>query len=285
METITFTCKVITPMFLAGADGQTPELRAPSIKGAMRFWWRAMHGHLPLGELHDKEGRIFGDNANRSCFTIRIANRIVTTEQFKPVPHKDYKISAIQPESSFDVVLGLMGNRELSFDQLSALFELCAVLGGFGKRSRRAMGGFRILSKQQNGKEKVKVENLNVDYILNLIGCFSKNFQKNQNKIINIYQGTMQKFPWIKQIEVGEDKGRNIPVVTSNITHQLKGKYRQAYEPNLGHAFRGRFASPVIVSVFKDEHIPIITTLNTVPDRGDRDLDTSIQNEFKRNIL
>jgi CRISPR-associated protein Cmr1 len=31
METITFTCKIITPMFLAGADGQTPELRAASI--------------------------------------------------------------------------------------------------------------------------------------------------------------------------------------------------------------------------------------------------------------
>jgi len=33
-------------MFLAGADGVTPELRAPSIKGAMRFWWRACNGHL-----------------------------------------------------------------------------------------------------------------------------------------------------------------------------------------------------------------------------------------------
>lgn len=48
METLTFTCKIITPMFLAGADGQTPELRAASIKGALRFWWRACHGHLKL---------------------------------------------------------------------------------------------------------------------------------------------------------------------------------------------------------------------------------------------
>ncbi|OPX29474.1 MAG: type III-B CRISPR module RAMP protein Cmr1 [Candidatus Omnitrophica bacterium 4484_171] len=48
MKTITFECETITPMFLAGADGRTPELRPPSIKGAMRFWWRAMNGHLPL---------------------------------------------------------------------------------------------------------------------------------------------------------------------------------------------------------------------------------------------
>ncbi|WP_201721812.1 type III-B CRISPR module RAMP protein Cmr1 [Desulfotomaculum copahuensis] len=39
---ITFECRVLTPMFIAGADGLTPEFRAPSLKGAMRFWWRAV---------------------------------------------------------------------------------------------------------------------------------------------------------------------------------------------------------------------------------------------------
>ncbi len=43
MRSITFECETITPMFLACADGKTPELRPPSIKGLMRFWWRAMN--------------------------------------------------------------------------------------------------------------------------------------------------------------------------------------------------------------------------------------------------
>ncbi len=30
MNTIKFECEIITPMFLAGADGKTPELRPPS---------------------------------------------------------------------------------------------------------------------------------------------------------------------------------------------------------------------------------------------------------------
>ncbi len=51
MKTIEFECETITPMFLAGADGKTPELRPPSIKGLMRFWWRAINGHLPLNNL------------------------------------------------------------------------------------------------------------------------------------------------------------------------------------------------------------------------------------------
>ncbi len=48
-------------MFLAGADGTTPELRAPSIKGALRFWWRAMNGHLSLEELRKQESDLFGN--------------------------------------------------------------------------------------------------------------------------------------------------------------------------------------------------------------------------------
>ncbi|WP_124398070.1 type III-B CRISPR module RAMP protein Cmr1 [Thermaurantimonas aggregans] len=60
MKTITFTCETITPMFLSGADQRVPELRPPSIKGALRFWWRAMNGHLSLEELKQKKARFLG---------------------------------------------------------------------------------------------------------------------------------------------------------------------------------------------------------------------------------
>ncbi|MFH0988531.1 MAG: type III-B CRISPR module RAMP protein Cmr1 [bacterium] len=39
---VTFKCEVITPMFLGGADPDKPELRPPSIRGAMRWWFRTM---------------------------------------------------------------------------------------------------------------------------------------------------------------------------------------------------------------------------------------------------
>lgn len=73
MQTITFECEVITPMFLAGADGTTPELRAPSIKGALRFWWRAMNGGNP--NMKEDEEYLFGGTNNggrRSRVMIRI---------------------------------------------------------------------------------------------------------------------------------------------------------------------------------------------------------------------
>ncbi len=87
MHTITFTCETITPMFLSGADGTTPELRAPSIKGALRFWWRAMNGHLSLSELKKQEGEIFGDNNNRSKFTLFIKEVNLQKGEAAPTPH------------------------------------------------------------------------------------------------------------------------------------------------------------------------------------------------------
>lgn len=60
MKTITFTCETITPMFLGGANPNEVELRPPSIKGALRFWWRAMHGDWDLDKLKTEEAKLFG---------------------------------------------------------------------------------------------------------------------------------------------------------------------------------------------------------------------------------
>ena len=60
MNETTYKCVILTPMFLYGTDGKTPELRPPSIKGMMRFWWRAINGDLEVGELKKREGEVFG---------------------------------------------------------------------------------------------------------------------------------------------------------------------------------------------------------------------------------
>lgn len=82
MHTITFTCETITPMFLSGADGTTPELRAPSIKGALRFWWRAMNGDDP--NMKTEEAKLFGgsgDEEGKSKFTIEVLKPLPQTSR------------------------------------------------------------------------------------------------------------------------------------------------------------------------------------------------------------
>ena len=48
MESQEFEVEIVTPLFLGGADPNKAELRAPSIKGALRFWWRALNPHFSL---------------------------------------------------------------------------------------------------------------------------------------------------------------------------------------------------------------------------------------------
>jgi|GEM_PF-346459 len=57
---VTFECEAITPIFVTGADQRDIELRSPSIKGVLRFWWRTLNGSLSVSELREKEAQIFG---------------------------------------------------------------------------------------------------------------------------------------------------------------------------------------------------------------------------------
>ena len=57
------TYRVVTPLFSAGADQQRAELRLPSFKGVLRFWWRALAWSRLDGNLHairEQEDRLFG---------------------------------------------------------------------------------------------------------------------------------------------------------------------------------------------------------------------------------
>ncbi|MDE0446268.1 MAG: type III-B CRISPR module RAMP protein Cmr1 [Spirochaetaceae bacterium] len=55
--------RVVTPLFSAGADPQRAELRAPTFKGVLRFWWRALAWPRLNGDLdaiQREEDALFG---------------------------------------------------------------------------------------------------------------------------------------------------------------------------------------------------------------------------------
>ena len=69
-----FEVEIITPLFLGGADKVNSEIRAASIKGALRFWWRALYGYKfnSIEEMAHKENKIFGSTENKSSFSIMV---------------------------------------------------------------------------------------------------------------------------------------------------------------------------------------------------------------------
>lgn len=63
MVTIEAEYRAVTPVFCSGADRNRPELRAPSFKGVLRFWWRALAWSRLGGDLRKiqrEEERVFG---------------------------------------------------------------------------------------------------------------------------------------------------------------------------------------------------------------------------------
>ncbi|MEW6574701.1 MAG: type III-B CRISPR module RAMP protein Cmr1 [Bacillota bacterium] len=73
---LTLRLRLLTPAFLAGADQGVAELRAPSIKGLLRFWWRATQASN--SRMAEQEKSIFGSAGDEvkggcSAFTLQIS--------------------------------------------------------------------------------------------------------------------------------------------------------------------------------------------------------------------
>ncbi len=173
METIAFNCRFITPAFLGGANPKgTPELRAPSIKGALRFWWRAMKGHLVQADDNGKptfqsllknDELLFGginQVKQKSPLTIRVVERdmrytkggdIFRGNQIEGIEYLFYSLKRYRKDdlgfdscSKFEVIFSCReGNRDVLLKALAS-FWLLVNLGSLGTRARRCAGAFCI---------------------------------------------------------------------------------------------------------------------------------------------
>jgi CRISPR-associated protein Cmr1 len=62
MNRLDITLELLTPAFWSGADQKEVELRSQSVKGILRWWWRAVVGdhRQELESLRDEEAQLFG---------------------------------------------------------------------------------------------------------------------------------------------------------------------------------------------------------------------------------
>ena len=295
MESVVFNCELITPLFMSGADGTTPELRAPSIKGALRYWWRAINGHLPLEDKKDTggkviekglrtiEGDIFGDTSRRSKIIIQgidlIDNPIIVKEA--KVPHKPFKNDAFAKGLKFNLRIAVTKFNDFDKAQLESLVFLTFTLGGLGNRSRRGFGSVKIEGYKQDSMDTI------LNHLQNINPKFKQITEGGMIRIESDFKRA-NPYPFIKTIEIGRPKSNLIQKI-ADTTHDLKHREGRIYEASLGFAIgKERFASPIYVSTVSviNGQAPIITTLNTVPPNAyNRDVSIPLQKEFKRNIL
>ena len=257
MEKIIFECETITPMFLAGADGVTPELRAPSIKGALRFWWRAMNGHLSLADLRNQESEIFGgtDPAKQSLLTMKILN-FPTKSDYSvdyPTPHKkNFQKKVIKKGFVFNLQVGVQNLNSLPLDKASNLFILFSLFGALGNRSRRGFGSFKI--NRINGNQFNFEESRSS--ILGLIEKYNPDFN-----IKTIYPNS--KYPYLLDFKISTTKYSvsDIGKATHDVMFVIdQSPNKEEYKATLGAAYP-RFSSPIYISYLPSGHL-LISTLN-----------------------
>lgn len=185
IETVEYECEVITPLFLGGAEEGSAELRPASVKGALRFWWRAVYGHTfdSIEEMYSKESEIFGSTENKSAFSISIIDQNITISDTpdkkgirtfsvhghslsimdylcygvcqydRDVKGNVYKVKSINPGSKFKMKFDFY-NTENKEEVITALYCL-SKYGGLGAKSRNGLGSIYISNLKDIGLGKI----------------------------------------------------------------------------------------------------------------------------------
>lgn len=212
LKTLRFEIETITPMFLSGADQGKAELRAPSIKGLLRFWWRALHPISSIDALKEKENSIFGSGGENgsagSSFALRVTyehlqttkdkfpkQNIMVTSKGKSFPvnileylaYGTYKYEGkdkgnvflrewIRPGTKFHIDVTFF--KETHLEEVLKTMYVFSLFGGIGSRSRNGFGGVEILNKNEAFKSLTIEVTKNAYDRNNILSFVNKNGEK-----------------------------------------------------------------------------------------------------------
>jgi len=187
MNTLEATYRIVTPMFIGDADQKATSLRSPSIKGMLRFWWRALNwGHclemansepnLALRHLHEREKHLFGLAAaiqndkqigGQGCFLLTTTQPQIRHENQWPInntgsgylgyglfatnqqPHRE----ALKEAGEFTLrFIFKPGSGENDIASIREALEAWGLFGGLGSRARRGFGSVTLVKLNNQDK-------------------------------------------------------------------------------------------------------------------------------------
>lgn len=179
MATIIAKYRIVTPMFIGDADQKATSLRPPSIKGALRFWWRALNWGRCLQQagtvndalklLYREERRLFGTAAvienqqalGQGLFLLhihqqpRVALETVWPQNNTGSGYLGYGLMATNNQLhregfhegvDFSLELRFKPKTESAdIDALIKTLRVWSLFGGLGSRARRGFGSVTLL--------------------------------------------------------------------------------------------------------------------------------------------
>lgn len=263
MYKVEFDCELVSPMFMGNAE-QKPELRPPAIRGAMRWWFRALVGGLVDGNviaISALENDIFGSNNNSSPFQIR-TNQLTQTDRFDQLPHRRTNQAHLFRQGfipgdfiSLKIVLNpwVKHNQVQLLSILKSIFILCAEFGGFGKRARRGFGSLRITKIDQH----IYNEPNEIDEYKNVMQSVRNNVAAHLGLTPPLNVSRLPDFamiaPVYTQIGISRPDTDWNSLISSLMSFMsgVKSNNGILYRDTIGEALRYRLASPLWVKMLK----------------------------------
>jgi CRISPR-associated protein Cmr1 len=167
--------EAVTPLWIGGADSQA-ELRPPSVRGCLRFWFRALAGGLlgeSLADVRAAESAVYGSTTRASSIVVRLFGSprtgvsVAGDAEIEKLPGVAYMFwsvfqqrrDAILPGERFRLRVSLrplpfaqveVAGRKLekgdSLELAAASLWLLIRFGAVGARARRCAGSIRALA-------------------------------------------------------------------------------------------------------------------------------------------
>lgn len=180
-DRVALNMELLTPAFVSGADQNEARLSGSTVRGLLRWWWRAVvghdHGKNALRDLRDKEAQVFGSAGAKlkSPVIVRVffpeppvpirPGRRLKSDLFYdyerggrtasadvlpylgygPMDFRGTKRPGLEPGTRFRLELSWLRGSLSTTDAQSVLRAVAAwsTLGGIGSRSRNGWGALR----------------------------------------------------------------------------------------------------------------------------------------------
>lgn len=174
MKSETFHLELITPCFCGGAEPEKQaEIRAPSIRGQLRWWFRTLGGFKSLAarglSVREQEAYIFGSTAGDKGRAGKLIVRVSSSQPksdrvnaedlgagmntplgyalfpLRPFGDNDGKKGRIAEGARLSVSILWRGKADV-WDSVRTLVAVWSHLGCLGFRGRRGFGALRLIT-------------------------------------------------------------------------------------------------------------------------------------------
>ncbi len=259
MDRAEITFKTVTPLLLAGADQKKAEMRVPSIRGQLRWWFRALgfgdeelvFGGVDIQTANNKKTAlkssiIIRDLSEPMRFQTKTAQQL-TNSDFDyfmwPLRLPEDARGVIPANTSVKISIHTRPDGYLLDDNVLKAFLL---LGSLGSRSRRAYGSIWPTKVIIDGEEW-KIPKTEADFAAELQDILDSDAQCSIIKVANLQPNDTKAIKkcadFLKTFRCGSSRS-GTPSEWGQNDHDIRyNKTHVAYRPALGLPLSQRYSS------------------------------------------